>query len=403
MDGLFGLASQTPLTGLFCVRRRQVARSRPNTSRPWPHLQKLLSHPIIKLLLPHDDAPAMAGTPSNNADLTHIRNTLTALTKAVDGLQTKGNHPSKTAPPPPHTKGKDPSTPPSHTYSAIAGSRPPNPSLVVSLAHLEFTASTRPSLESVCCILNERLSAISPLQVQLAAVRWTAMGNLVVTGGPSATPASLQLAAPHISIILSSKLQLPSHTTIPPPRANVKWSKIALNGVPTSMSSTWDPYTPDKCHSALAAINPSYASLTITQKPSWVLPPSSYLHGSASSLSMAFEDPDGSKLKMLLAERYLYVFGNRASVKKWKQHRKITKVHSNTHTATYNQGSDVEDNKDIDNTLISLLIPVLASPLSFIEAARTHIPGPNSPFRISLTATSPPPQHSSTCKTQGKK
>ena len=91
-----------------------------------PHLQKLLSHPIIKLLLPHDDAPAMAGTPSNNADLTHIHNTLTALTKAVDSLQTKGNHPSKTAPPSPHTKGKDPSTPLSCTYSAIAGSRPPN-------------------------------------------------------------------------------------------------------------------------------------------------------------------------------------------------------------------------------------------------------------------------------------
>jgi len=36
------------------------------------------------------------------------------------------------------------------------------------------------------------------------------------------------------------------------------------------------------------------------------------MSGAISSLSVAFEDPDGSKLKTLLAERYLYLFGNRA-------------------------------------------------------------------------------------------
>ena len=138
------------------------------------------------------------------------------------------------------------------------------------------------------------------------------MGNLVVTGGPSATPASLQLAAPHISAILTSKFKLPSNIPIPPPRANVKWSKILINGVPTGVHTSGDPCTPDECHKALAAENPSYASLTIMQKPSWVQPYNCYIQGSVSSLSVAFEDPSREKLKAILAEHYLYLFGNRA-------------------------------------------------------------------------------------------
>jgi hypothetical protein len=38
-----------------------------------------------------------------------------------------------------------------------------------------------------------------------------------------------------------------------------------------------------------------------------VHPPASYAPGTISSLSMAFEDPDGSKLRMLLAGRYSYI------------------------------------------------------------------------------------------------
>ena len=53
---------------------------------------------------------------------------------------------------------------------------------------LKNNAEDRPKPELVCQTLNEGLSKISPPQVQLAAVRWTAKGNLVVTGGPSATP-----------------------------------------------------------------------------------------------------------------------------------------------------------------------------------------------------------------------
>jgi len=156
--------------------------------------------------------------------------------------------------------------------------------------------------EILCHALNKELTAVTPPQVQLVAIRWTAKGNLVITGGPATTPHTLQLAAPHISISLPHLLSLPTNSPSPQPRPNTKWSKILINGVPTGASNDRSPLTPDECHAALAASNPSYAALSITQKPSWVRPPSSYLPGAVSSLSVAFEDPDGSKLKVILAE-----------------------------------------------------------------------------------------------------
>jgi hypothetical protein len=101
---------------------------------------------------------------------------------------------------------------------------------------------------------------------------------------------------------------------LPPPhtRPNVKWSKILINGTPTGDSA-------DECHEALSSENPAYASLLVTQKPSWVRPPSHYSAGSSSSLVVAFEDPDGTVIKMLLTEKHLYAFGARVTVKRWKQ------------------------------------------------------------------------------------
>ena len=107
--------------------------------------------------------------------------------------------------------------------------------------------------------------------------------------------------------------------------------------------------------------NPTYASLQITQKPSWVRPPSSYTHGSASSLSVASEDPDGSKVKTLLAERYLYAFGNRASIKKWKYRPQKTKDKSGTNVVKHDQDDDPSDDEDAEITLAPPANPVRAT------------------------------------------
>ena len=99
----------------------------------------------------------------------------------------------------------------------------------------------------------------------------------------------------------------------------MKWSKILINSVPTSVTATRGPWTPDECHCALVAHNPSYTSLNVTKKPSWVHTPSAYTQGTLSSLVVAFEDPDGSAKATPLSNHPLYLFGARAKVSCWKQ------------------------------------------------------------------------------------
>jgi hypothetical protein len=84
------------------------------------------------------------------------------------------------------------------------------------------------------------------------------------------------------------------------------------------------------------------------QQPSWVCPPSLYIHGSASSLSVAFEDPSGEKLKALLAERYLFLFGNKATVKKWKYRRPATTTKDPSPTDIIEHPQDDEEDDDQD-------------------------------------------------------
>ena len=100
---------------------------------------------------------------------------------------------------------------------------------------------------------------------------------------------------------------------------NVRWSHILFNCMPTGATSNTEATSPDKCHDSLLADNPLYATLTITQCPSWVKDPSSYFDGSVSFLSFAFEDPNGLLAAKLLFKKELYIFSTNATVKKWKQ------------------------------------------------------------------------------------
>ena len=102
-------------------------------------------------------------------------------------------------------------------------------------------------------------------------------------------------------------------------------------------------------HSQLST--PRTPPLMITQKPSRVHPLSSYKSSAISSLVVAFEDPDGSKLKTLLAERYLFAFGNRAKVRKRKQRVPRNKDKSSIPAAEHNQGSDSNDDEGVDAVL----------------------------------------------------
>ena len=150
-------------------------------------------------------------------------------------------------------------------------------------------------------------------------------------------------------------------------------------------------FPPDRIHTALSAINPTYASLTVTQKPSWVCPPSSYAPGTISSLSVAFEDPDGSKLKALLAEHYLYIFGNRASVKKWKHHQKNNKDKAKSNSAKHVQGEDTHSIEDADLPLPTSAHPQLsAEAAAFFETASAPPSHSSKPTHQSERTTKPP-------------
>jgi hypothetical protein len=177
----------------------------------------------------------------------------------------------------------------------------------------------------------------------------------LVTGTHTATSTTLQAAAPCISSILLHALQLTKENPLPPTRANIRWSKISINSIPTSVSNTWAPYTLEECHKALVATNPAYASLSIMQLPSWVCPLTSYQSRSVSSLSVAFEDQDGSMLKMLLDKQYLYCFGNRASVKKWKQCQKLSKDTASQQVGQHTQGCNMQDSNDNQDIVIQLM------------------------------------------------
>ena len=88
------------------------------------------------------------------------------------------------------------------------------------------------SLVTVC---NEALgNAPCHANVRLSAARWTPKGNLVVVGGPATSLAQLKDATSLITNTIQSTL--PEPTTSLASRANVKWSKLLINGVPTGIS-----------------------------------------------------------------------------------------------------------------------------------------------------------------------
>src|SRR5712675_183413 len=249
-------------------------------------------------MLSKSEAPANTLSPPHSAEFSEIRNTLSSLSEAISTLQKKTNHSAK-------------------SLQTAAATKAPNHSLVISL-NGAIPEGNRQRPEAICKALNSGISKIAGYApMQFVAARWTAKGNLVLTAGPSTPLHFLRQNTTNISKLVAQTLQLP---LLSPPivRTNTKWSKILINGVPTGKSESRAPYNPEECHTALVAHNHAYTNLSITHKPSWVRSPSSYTPGAISSLSVAFEDPDGTKLKSLLAERHLFLFGNRVTIKKWK-------------------------------------------------------------------------------------
>ena len=163
-------------------------------------------------------------------------------------------------------------------------------------------------------IINEALASAPFLtSTRVSAGCWTPKGNLVVIAGPDTTLAQLTSTQPIITKALADRFPGPDLTS----RANLCWSKLLVNSVPTGVTGNSVAHAPAAIHDELLKENPTYCRLRITQLPTWVRRPDLYRPGSSLSLVFAFKDPDGSLLTSLLSSRFLFLFGIQSTLRKW--------------------------------------------------------------------------------------
>ena len=246
-----------------------------------PTFLQFFSHPTFQLVLgiPSQNTPLPPAPIDNQlkAELAELKSNISALSKAVNSLQPKVKGmqiPAAQASPPKSTQsaqGKGPSPHPPPTFANVAAAKA-RASLVFDVG----TTSSEQKFDSgLTADLNNMLQDSGYEDVKLSASRYTKKGNLVLMAHQHVMQSQLNAATPTIhTLVLQVYKAAEIDTTniqLPPARANVKWSKILINSVPVGTRE--QPHTPEECHRSLVAHNPAYASLKVTQKPSWVRPP----------------------------------------------------------------------------------------------------------------------------------
>jgi len=156
--------------------------------------------------------------------------------------------------------------------------------------------------------INRELASIPTAKgLQVIGSHWNSSGNCILSF-PHHT--KLSLIQDHLPSIRKA-MGLPAHQTI---SHDAPWSKIILSGVFARTLRDEPVYSGETLYEALLR-NPAITRLNITQKPRWVRP-SEFIDGFKSSITFAFEDPDGSNLKSLLKTN-LFMFGAPVRAKRW--------------------------------------------------------------------------------------
>ena len=245
-----------------------------------------------------DVAPVVAAMNEKIEDLK--RETTSSLKSFAEAV--KASAPSPSSPPPRPTKPK--TSPPS-----LKGNRLPQ-AVIRFQNHVD--ATSRPSFTTLVPDFNNQLQALPNYpHVQVVGVKWTSASNLLVHA-QAPSPAVLVAALEEVCWALECH-QLKIRDIIP----NTKWSRVTVSHVYTGKEENSDTFSAETLHSKLTKYNPAYASLTIRQPPSWVRNPQSFKDGQISSLSFAFEDPDGTLVQRLVGSS-LTAFGNlRCAVRAW--------------------------------------------------------------------------------------
>jgi hypothetical protein len=173
-------------------------------------------------------------------------------------------------------------------------------------------AKSRTSFTELVPLLNSSLCKNNKFShVKVVGVKWTQISNLAVrTQAPS--PMVLVAALKAVQASITNDLLI-IKDIIP----NTRWSCMTLSHVYTSKEPNSSTYNPEDIHEELVLNNPNYALLTIRQLPAWLRNPSSFKDGQVTSVSLAFEDHDGS-ISRKLAGTTLTAFGNlRCTLKPW--------------------------------------------------------------------------------------
>lgn len=193
--------------------------------------------------------------------------------------------------------------------SKQSSTRPPEPVRFVVRFHGSPPAPAERVLPKIISDnINRELASIPTAKgLQVIGSHWNNSGNCILTF-PHHT--KLSLIQDHLPSIRKA-MGLPAHQTI---SHDAPWSKIILSGVFARTHRDEPVYTGETLREALLR-NPAISRLNITQNPRWVRP-SEFIDGFKSSISFAFEDPDGSNLKSLLKTN-LFMFGAPVRAKRW--------------------------------------------------------------------------------------
>ncbi|KAF8600835.1 hypothetical protein BDV93DRAFT_525103 [Ceratobasidium sp. AG-I] len=151
------------------------------------------------------------------------------------------------------------------------------------------------------------LSLISAPHVPLLAAYWNRSNNLMLAF-PAGTP---DLAVQPLLAPIRSALSI--DPAIPISRV-VNWSKVLISSVPTRDLPGSPTFSEEAVTAALAA-NPPFSALSVMRAPRWVRNPAS-ITKPTSSITISFEDPDGSVSRNLL-KTCLFAFGAPLTIKRW--------------------------------------------------------------------------------------
>jgi hypothetical protein len=157
--------------------------------------------------------------------------------------------------------------------------------------------------------INSKLSLIpSAKGLSILGSHWNASGNCVLTFPPQTSTKLIEDHFPAIKSAMGiSENQVISRDT--------PWSKVTLRAVYARDAPSSNVYSNEELSAALMA-NPVMSKIKITQPPRWVRRPED-IDGFKSSISFAFEDPDGQLIKQILKTQ-LFMFGSPVRAKRWE-------------------------------------------------------------------------------------